>query len=77
MTRETIAAITVINGLMALTCYALLLTVGRRMYLPLPWGELWRHILVVLGVVQPGDDGHAYVEVDETAITEAAITQKW
>ena len=77
MTRETIAAITVINGLLALGCYALLLTVGRKMYLPLSWGALWRHILYILGFVQLGDDGHAYVEVDETAITEAAITQKW
>ena len=77
MTRETIAAITVINGLLALGCYALLLTVGRKMYLPLSWGALWRHLLYILGVVQLEDDGHAYVEVDETAITEAAMMQKW
>ena len=72
MSRETIAAITVINGLLALGCYALLLTVGRKMYVPLSWGALWRHILFMLGVVQLGDGGHAYVEVDE-----AAVTQKW
>ena len=64
MTRETIAAITVINGLLALGCYALLLTVGRKMYLPLSWGALWRHILYILGI-----EGHAYIEVDEIAIT--------
>ena len=64
MSREMIAAITVVNGFLALACYALLLSVSK-MYEPLPWRALWRHILYILGFKSV--DTSRYVEVDDDA----------
>ena len=68
MTREMIAAITVVNGCLALACYALLLSVPK-MFEPLPWDTLWRHLLFVAGCQRSEEDVKGYREVrdaDET-----------